>query len=417
MMAYNQGLMIQNMSMFARQTMIAQTHNERKILMMSKLLEEDESLFKLLSARDWRNGDPVMPTFKAQLMSDKDADLAWAQVTKKTRNWPGRISQKQFTKFLRTGFVTNKMDECPGGFTLLMFQPLKFLVARSIKAEQNAIRKMLGKTKVDPETIRFYAENEFFIVMETSHLKDQLTMGLRMLTLLTGEDSITLDRYKYGLETLHDNYCMFDRFFLEVPLFRARFAHLLDKSFQNFASRLQRYHLRSRPIAAAQRRLEFVMEDKLSKILDVSHLGVSPRTILPPELLMAPDSSGDHGHHESCAGHGPPENPAALKTPTPLNNSPDWFATNPAPIPNWCIPIGEKFGKYFDSKSPATKDHLSNWPKFKHHSLPATNRPLCIKYQSLGKCRKTCFLAHVIPNSMSAGDRQSCDTKFKGIYG
>jgi hypothetical protein len=169
-------------------------------------------------------------------MSDKDVDLARARVTKKTRNWPGRISQKQYTKFLRTGFVANEIDECPGRFTLLMFRPLKFPVARSVKAEQNAIHEMFGETKVDPETIRFYAENDFFISMETSHLEDQLTMGLRMLTLLTGEDSVALDRYKYGLETLHENYRMFDRFFSEDPPFGAWFAHLLDKSFQNFAS-------------------------------------------------------------------------------------------------------------------------------------------------------------------------------------
>jgi hypothetical protein len=135
MMAYNQVLMIQNMSMVARQTMIAQTRDERKKSMMSKLLEEEKSLFKLLSARDLRVDDPVIPTSTTQLMSDKDVNLAWAQVTKKTRNWPGRISQEQFTKFLRTGFVANEIDDCPGGFTLLMFRPLKFPVAGSINAE------------------------------------------------------------------------------------------------------------------------------------------------------------------------------------------------------------------------------------------------------------------------------------------
>jgi hypothetical protein len=84
-------------------------------------------------------------------------------------------------------------------------------------------------------------------------------MGLQMLTLLTGEDSIALDGYKYDLETLHENYRMFDRFFSEDPLFGARFARLLDKSFQSFASRLQRYRLRSRPITTARRRLGLVM--------------------------------------------------------------------------------------------------------------------------------------------------------------
>jgi hypothetical protein len=245
MMVYNQNLMIQNMSMFSRQVLMTSKQDARKKSMMSKLLDEDEALFRLLSADGWRDNYPEMPAFTTQLMSDKDVSIAWSRLTKKIRNWPGRVSQKQFTKFLRTGYVATDIDECPGGFTLLMFRPLKFPVAKSVKAEQDSIRKMLGETKVDNETIKFYAENEFFIAMEVSHLEDQLTMGLQMLALLTGSDSIALDGYKYGLKTLHDNYRMFERFFHEDPLFGARFAHLLDKSFQNFAARLQRYHKRT----------------------------------------------------------------------------------------------------------------------------------------------------------------------------
>jgi hypothetical protein len=112
---------------------------------------------------------------------------------------------------------------------------------------------------------------------------------------------------------------------------------------------------------------------------------------------MAPDSSRYPGPHEPRVGSGPATNPTTPETLTPSDNSPDWFTTNPDPIPAWCLPTGEKFGKYFESNNPATKDNLSNWPKFKYHSLSATSRPLCIKYQSLGKCRKACFLAHVIP--------------------
>jgi hypothetical protein len=155
MMMFNQGLMIQNMTMFSRQHLATQHREDRKRSMMANLLEEDEALFTLLSAVDWRDNRLQMPDFTTKLMYVKDVNIAWARMSKKIRTWPGRVSQKQFAKFLRTGFIVNDIDECPGGFTLLMFRPLKYPVAKSVKAEQNAIRQMLG------ETVRFYAENEF----------------------------------------------------------------------------------------------------------------------------------------------------------------------------------------------------------------------------------------------------------------
>jgi hypothetical protein len=413
MMIYNQGLMIQNLAMFSRQGLVSQQREERKRSMMANLLEEDEALFTLLSADGWRDSKPEMPTFTSKLMAVKDVNIAWARISKKIRTWPGRVSQKQFAKFLRTGFVANDIDECPGGFTLLMFRPLKYPVARSVKAEQNAIRQMLGETKVDPETVKFYAENEFFIAMETAHLEDQLTMGLRMLSLLTGADSIALDGYKYGLETLHDNYRMFERFFREDPLFGARFAHLLDKSFQNFASRLQSYHNRSEPVRAARRKLEYLMEDELGQILKSSHLGITPRTVLPAELLMAKESEGDNGEEAQI-----PQATASTKKPKAkvLDEGPAWHSANPHPVKSWGLPNGKTFPEFYATKDDATKVNLADWPKFHHHVQTGTSRQMCVKYQVLGKCRKACYLSHIDPDKMTSVTRSKCDERFKTIY-
>jgi hypothetical protein len=413
MMIYNQGLMIQNLAMFSRQGLVSQQREERKRSMMANLLEEDEALFTLLSANGWRDSKPEMPVFTSKLMAVKDVNIAWARISKKIRTWPGRVSQKQFAKFLRTGFVANDIDECPGGFTLLMFRPLKYPVARSVKAEQNAIRQMLGETKVDPETVKFYAENEFFIAMETAHLEDQLTMGLRMLSLLTGPDSIALDGYKYGLETLHENYRMFERFFREDPLFGARFAHLLDKSFQNFASRLQTYHDRSDPVRSARRRLEYLMEDELGQVLKTSHLGITPRTVLPAELLLAKEEEVEGGEWNPPLAAATSQKKPKAKV---LEDGPSWHAVNPNPTKTWALPNNKKFPDYFASKDDNTKVNLADWPHFPHHAQTDLKRQMCVKYQVLGKCRKACYLAHIEPDKMTADARNKCNDRFKAIY-
>jgi hypothetical protein len=238
-------------------------------------------------------------------------------------------------------------------------------------------------------------------------------MGLKMLSLLTGRDSIALDGYKYGLETLHENYRMFDRFFREDPLFGARFAHLLDKSFQNFATRLQRYHKRSSPIRSARRQLEFLMEDELGKILSSSHLGISPRIVLPPELLISTDPVDEtDGRDESPSSPKNPKKPKALV----VDDAPSWHVTNEHPVSKWVLTDGKKFPAYFDSKDPKTKDNLLGWPKFPHHSQANVTRAMCVKYQTLGRCRKACNLTHVDPDKMTSEVRAKCDARFAKIY-
>jgi hypothetical protein len=201
-MIQSQSLMMQNMSMMASSTMNHQQKEDKRKSMMSKIIREDEQLFTLLAAESSDESHPRICTFTRDLMADKDVHVAWAQIKRKIMEWPGLVSQKQMTKFLRSGFIAPDLDEAPGGFTLFMFRPTDFPPARSSKEEFNAMKALLGETKLDNDSIRFYAENEFFIAQSVGQLEDQLTMAAMTLQLFTRDYSIGLEGYEYPLRNI-----------------------------------------------------------------------------------------------------------------------------------------------------------------------------------------------------------------------
>ena len=226
-----------------------------------------------------------MPSFTDRLMGDRDINVALSRVYRETKNWPGSISRKQLAKFFRSGFIANNIDQSPGGFTLFMFRPTSHAVNRSLKEEQNAIRAQFGDGKLDEETVKFCAENEFFIASDTTQLETQISTGVLLLELFTGRNSIATEACLVGWSVLQENRHMFDRFFIADSLFGARFAHLIDKVFQKFCHSLANCRNERRPIRAARGSLERSMHNDLRKALAAIELGSMPNLVLPPALL------------------------------------------------------------------------------------------------------------------------------------
>jgi hypothetical protein len=118
MIATNQSMMMQQMTMFAASSLKQAEEKNKSKSMFSKTPEDDEKLFDLLAAGGWRDTKPSMSSFMRRLAKDKDVSVAWSSVRKRTVDWPGLISQKQLVKFFRTGYLVIDIDTCPGGFTL-----------------------------------------------------------------------------------------------------------------------------------------------------------------------------------------------------------------------------------------------------------------------------------------------------------
>ena len=61
------------------------------------------------------------------------------------------------------------------------------------------------------------------------------------------------------------------------------------------------------------------------------------------------------------------------------------------------------------------RPNTQNWPKFKHHKTGSL-QPICLKFQTTGKCKESCTYTHVQASSM---ERQMCDAiteRLQGIY-
>jgi hypothetical protein len=143
-MIQNQSLMMQNMTMMAAATIKQQEREDRKKLMMSKLITQDEILFELLTAESWYDDGKGKLEYTQRIMADKDITVAWRMIERTTMSWPGLISQKQIAKFFKSGFIAANIRECPGGFTIFMFRPSKFPIAVSPKQEFKSMKPSRG---------------------------------------------------------------------------------------------------------------------------------------------------------------------------------------------------------------------------------------------------------------------------------
>jgi hypothetical protein len=117
-MIQNQSLMMHNMTMMATATIKQQEKEDRKKLMMSKLITQDENLFELLTAESWYDDVQGKSEFTTRVMADKDITVAWRMIERTTMSWPGLISQKQVAKFFKSGFIASNIRECPGVHSL-----------------------------------------------------------------------------------------------------------------------------------------------------------------------------------------------------------------------------------------------------------------------------------------------------------
>ena len=124
-----------------------------------------------------------------------------------------------------------------------------------------------------------------------------------------------------------------------------------------------------------------------------------------------------HHHHRL-----PPNFLEKVTSPDPKQNQtrrngqderPDWWATNPAPRSQWRIPSGRKYSEFFNPKTKAK--NVRDWPLVPHHST-GRSKPVCIKYQVVGRCRPHCTLAHIRVADLSPDQVSSIDNKAANAY-
>jgi hypothetical protein len=232
-------------------------------------------------------------------------------------------------------------------------------------------------------------------------LEEQLRTTLDFLTLLTRKGSIAIEGYEYGLQFIAENRQIFQLAISSKPNFCVKFAFVLDGVFQGFLNQLGQFHGRTNAISKAGKILRGFQTTAIKQTMAGFSYGSIPDLIMPADL----------GEKAGNTGNDRKDKPAAKVEAA----QPDWWAVNPSPESGWAIPGGKAFTDIFNSRDPALKKNLSGWPELKHHAQ-GKKKPLCMKYQALGRCLPGCAMAHLPPGQMPAGARAAAAKRFAEIY-
>jgi hypothetical protein len=258
--------------------------------------------------------------------------------------------------------------------------------------------------------VRFFAEDDFFLPSDLYELKDMLHTCIDGLELLTSRRGIASEGCRCGLSLLEGNNRRFLTWLGQDKLLPVKFAYLLDKAFQNFVGDFSKYCNRGNPIRAARREgdLQYSMKDGIDLALGGFRHGSLPNLALPASLT-APGARGALDSDEDTK-------PAAVDTSgSPPSGNPGWWTTNPSPVKEWCIPVGKQYHHFFNPRDDELKGNTSGWPDFPHHKMKGL-RPLCVKYQTTGKCRVGCNMSHVKPSSIGKKPQDEITVRLQAIY-
>ena len=221
--------------------------------------------------------------------------------------------------------------------------------------------------------------------------------------------------YRYGLRLLKEQKKKFLGWTEKDKLFPIRFAYLLDLAFQNFVSDLLKFVNERRPIRSAKRAgLRGSMQRGIDSALGGFRHGSVPNLVLPAVLTS-------QGHADSLDDTGGGK-PSAIETTekttetNPTETNPTWWTTNPGVVKEWKLPSGKQYGNFFNPRDEKLRENTNEWPAFQHHKYSGRHRPMCVKFQSTGKCKSSCALSHVKPDKINRKTRDEITVRFQAIY-
>lgn len=369
---------------------------------------------------------PEHPPFLKGLMDTKTPQKAIAMIRSEIWEWEGSFFDGPFHRFLANGYLSRDGKKgSPGGFTLFMFCPKNVEASLNTNKSDIALLRDYFGLDVDDDTISHYARQGWFYPSNHYDLRVQLKTACAMLDLLTGEGSIGSHGLSYILSpTRWDRYAplIAERFKTE-NLFGAKFVYCLDRNLQVFFAKLTKWDPDD-PLSLDPNYLRKKAEGLLDKIDDGNTLGtILPLAIYGPAgakraIEQEAAASGGEGPHKkgrpspnkqiAPAGRSPYSGP--LTTAALLESA---EVTNTQPVPEWLLPRGSLYYDFFISKDKSTR----GWPLLDDIRLPNGHGPACIRFQTTGKCRAACRMAHVLPDMIPADIKRRIGERLKEAYG
>jgi hypothetical protein len=382
---------------------------DKKKSMLSKLSPDAEKLFRILGARHWKDDHPSLNPFMTRLLADKEAAKALSMLRIETRLWRGKICEKGAIQFLSNGFQSYDVAGRPSGFSIFICHPSGETLSRPPKELQNQIMAMFGDTKIDEETAKYYAEGRLFVARNLDEFEKQLDTAIQALDLFTSDEGIASSGYRCMQRMIEEEYNSFQDAFNSDPQLGVKIGHFLDKTFQQFLDKLSRYLHRDSPIKDASRTLRYYQKDAVFSVFKNIGGGVVPVIALPRSLV----SSAGFSHVTKPSGSPPTFDPLPPKVDNESGKA--GTATNANMVPEWSLPKGKQFGDFFNTRDQKLAPNVKGWPTFAHHTSGKTSN-LCLKYQTSGKCRSACPLAHFNPKKLEKATQDEITMRLQKIY-
>lgn len=373
---------------------------------------------------------PEHPTFLKNLMETKTPQKAIAMIRSEIWEWEGSFFDGPFHRFLANGYLSRDGNKgSPGGFTLFMFCPKNVEASLNTNKSDIALLRDYFGLDVDDDTVNHYAKQGWFYPSNHYDLRVQLKTACAMIDLLTGEGSIAAQGLSYILSpTRWDRYAplLAERFKTE-NLFGAKFVYCLDRNLQVFFAKLSKWSA-DEPHSLDPNYLRNKAEGLLDKIDDGNTLGIIlPTTIYGPAGAKRALELDAVGGDVSPSKRGKTSSPNKQITFAPTTHRSGHSVTplttaallesaemrNDKTIAEWLLPNGTQYYDFFLSKDRSTR----GWPLLDDPRITTGPAPMCIRYQTIGKCREACRMAHVSADSMTADNRKRIGDRLKEAYG
>jgi hypothetical protein len=392
----------------------------KKRSMTSRLSIEAADMFTLLSAKDWKDKKPKMNLFTEKLTEDKDAMKALNLIASCTREWKGVVSEKGLTQFFTTGYAALDVSIQPGGFTIFMFKPrIAGIQATSSVTLQQGIRSLFGDTKINEDTVRYFAKHEYYLSDSLESLEIQLETCVKFLDLLTAKGGIASAGYTEALYLIKSNRSAFYTLFAHDPLLGVKIAYLLDRIFQEFIRvlchhRSQAEELGKSTIKLAKRELKQEQKLNVREALGPVKFGIMPVIQLPACLVTAPSRPKEAGRPAAKSREAPDAgSPMADKLRGGTANKPD---VNEDVKDEWRLPKEKTYRDFFHPIK--CRENTRGWPTVAHHDRSKGPRwaEMCMRYQTTGKCSVGCGYAHIAPNKLPANVANEITTRLQKMF-
>ncbi len=194
--------------------------------------------------------------------------------------------------------------------------------------------------------------------------------------------------------------------------FGAKFCYSLNRHLQTFFNKVTRWE----DIATdgQQGYLVNKAKDLIKRLEDDQGLNV----VLPSSLTSATPTTADKPKRASKVT----PDKAAKKTKTTTGAPPSATRDttthpNADPVDAWMLPAGVDYLDLFGAKMLG----LKGWPVLLVTRIPkrlnkAQRAPVCVQFQSTGRCQQSCSLAHITSSDMPKGARETATARFKVVY-